>query len=157
MPKTNNSKGSKATPIKKKKLKTTDKSDLIKERVKMDKKRMIESLVKTLGIVTTAAKLAKIHRDTHYTWMKEDPDYKAAVDDVDNIAIDFVESKFHQQISAGDTTACIFYLKTKAKKRGYVERVEVKKEIVEDLDIPIIEWVATKKPEEKKPDESTNK
>lgn len=150
VPQTNRNKGSKGDTIKKDIPPKTDKSDTIKRRIAAGKKRMIESLVKTLGIVTTAVKLAKISRDTHYSWMKDDPEYKAAVEDVDNIAIDFVESQFHKRIQAGDTVACIFYLKTKAKKRGYIERVEVKKEIVEDLDIPVIDWVSTKKPDENK-------
>ena len=39
--------------------------------------------------------------------------------------MDFVESKLHKQIKDDNTTATIFYLKTKGKKRGYVERREV--------------------------------
>lgn len=88
------------------------------------KKAMIEALIKSLGVVTTAAKIAKIDRSTHYEWIKTDPEYKAAVDSIEDIAIDFAESKLHKRIEDGDTTATIFYLKTKGKKRGYVERTE---------------------------------
>lgn len=86
---------------------------------------MIQSLEKTLGIVTDAAKLTGIDRTTHYNWMESDKDYKTKVDSINDIAIDFVESKLHDKIKEGDTTAIIFYLKTKGKKRGYVERSEV--------------------------------
>lgn len=88
------------------------------------KAAMIEALEKSLGIVTTAAKSVGIARSTHYTWYEVDPDYKAAVDGIADIALDFAESQLHQQIKDKDTTATIFYLKTKGKKRGYVERME---------------------------------
>ena len=38
---------------------------------------------------------SKINRDTHYEWMKKDPQYKAAVDSLSDLAIDFAESKLH--------------------------------------------------------------
>jgi hypothetical protein len=42
-----------------------------------------------------------------------------------DVAIDFAESQLHKQIKEGNSTATIFFLKTKGKKRGYVERQEV--------------------------------
>jgi flagellar hook protein FlgE len=89
------------------------------------KKAMIEALTKSLGIVTNACKDVEISRQTHYRWMQEDEDYKKAVEDVADIAIDFAESALHKQIKENDTTATIFYLKTKGKKRGYVEKIEL--------------------------------
>lgn len=86
---------------------------------------MIQSLEKTLGIVTQAAQLTGIDRTTHYNWMESDHDYKSKVESVNDIAVDFVEGKLLDKIRDGDTTAIIFYLKTKGKKRGYVERSEV--------------------------------
>lgn len=85
---------------------------------------MIEALTKSLGIVTTACKTVNISRQTHYEWYKKDLEYKKSVDDIADIALDFAESKLHKQIDDGDTTATIFYLKTKGKKRGYIERTE---------------------------------
>jgi hypothetical protein len=89
------------------------------------KKAMIEALEKSLGIVTTACKIVGIDRGSHYNWMKADKEYEERVKEIENIAIDFAESKLHKQIEKGDTTATIFYLKTKAKNRGYVERQEI--------------------------------
>jgi len=88
------------------------------------KKATIESLEKSLGVVTTACKQVGIARSTFYEWMK-DPNFKKQVDDVQNIALDFAESQLHKQIQDGNTSATIFYLKTKGKGRGYVERQEI--------------------------------
>jgi hypothetical protein len=89
------------------------------------KKAMIEALEKSLGIVTSACKSVDISRETHYRWLREDADYKAAVEALSDVALDFAESQLHKQIKDGNSTATIFFLKTKGKKRGYVERQEL--------------------------------
>jgi len=89
------------------------------------KRAMIQALQKTLGIVTTACKQVEITRRTHYNWMNEDPDYAQAVNDVAEQAIDFVESQLFKQIKEGNTASTLFYLKTKAKHRGYIEKSEL--------------------------------
>jgi hypothetical protein len=86
---------------------------------------MIEALEKSLGVVTTACKTVGISRQTHYEWYREDEAYKAAVDSIADIALDFAESQLHKQIQNGEVSSTIFYLKTKGKKRGYVERQEL--------------------------------
>lgn len=88
------------------------------------KAAMIEALKQSLGIVTAAAEVVGIERSTHYDWLKVDEGYKAAVDSIQDITLDFAESKLHSLIKNDDTTATIFYLKTKGKKRGYIERIE---------------------------------
>jgi len=88
------------------------------------KKSMIEALEKSLGIVTTACKQIGIARQTHYDWIKQDEEYKSAVDSLQDMVLDFAESQLHKQIQGGEVSSTIFYLKTKGKKRGYVERTE---------------------------------
>lgn len=90
----------------------------------IQKKAMIDALEKSLGVVTDACKTVGIARSTHYEWYANDTDYKKSVDDVADIALDFAESKLHKSIEAGSDTATIFYLKTKGKKRGYIEKTE---------------------------------
>tara|TARA_R110001632_G_scaffold115698_1_gene227194 strand:- start:1120 stop:1479 length:360 start_codon:yes stop_codon:yes gene_type:complete len=96
----------------------TDKSDTIK-------KKLLLALEKSLGVVTTACKNVGIHRSTYYDYYKNDMKFKEEVDDIINVAIDFAESHLHEQIQDGNTSATIFYLKTKGKGRGYVERQEI--------------------------------
>ena len=89
------------------------------------KKAMIEALEKSLGVVTSACKNVGIGRTTFYEWLKDDIDFAQKVKDIDNIALDFVESELYKQIKEGSTVSTIFYLKTKGKKRGYIERQEI--------------------------------
>jgi hypothetical protein len=95
------------------------------DKTEQHKKAMLDALEKSLGVVTSAAKAVGVGRTTHYLWLQEDKEYKAAVDELSDVAIDFAESQLHKQIKEGNSTATIFFLKTKGKKRGYVERQEV--------------------------------
>ena len=89
------------------------------------KKTMLEALERSLGIVSTACEKAGVSRQTHYNWLKDDPEYKAAVDQIQESVIDFAESHLYKLIKEGNPAANIFYLKTKGKSRGYIERQEV--------------------------------
>jgi len=97
------------------------------------KKQLLEALRKSLGIVSTACKAVGVERSTHYDWLKADPNYAAAVAELDNVVLDFAESQLHKQVGDGDTTAIIFLLKCKGKKRGYVERTEIQHSVVGKL------------------------
>jgi len=89
------------------------------------KKAILEALEKSLGIVTTACKIVGINRGTFYKYINEDPEFKKAVKDIENISLDFAESKLLEQIKANNTAATIFYLKTKGKNRGYIEKQQI--------------------------------
>ena len=89
------------------------------------KKALLEALEKSLGIVTTACKIAGLGRTTFYEWYKTDQEFREATDELKDVALDFAESQLHKQISDNSTAATIFYLKTKGKNRGYVERQEI--------------------------------
>lgn len=102
-----------------KKINTMDKSRHIK------KETMLQALENSLGVVTVACKQAGIPRSTYYKWLKEDEDFKKEVKEIENIALDFGESQLHKQMKEGSTAATIFFLKTKGKRRGFVERSEL--------------------------------
>ena len=95
------------------------------DKTEQHKKAMLEALEKSLGVVTTACKSIGIGRTTHYMWLDEDPQYRRNVESISDIAVDFAESSLHKQIKDGNPTSTIFFLKTKGKKRGYVERQEI--------------------------------
>ena len=89
------------------------------------KKAMVEALTKALGIVKMACESVGISRQTHYNWLKDDPAYKEACDNLPEVVLDFAEHHLHKLISEGNPAATIFYLKTKGKVRGYIERQEI--------------------------------
>ena len=89
------------------------------------KKAMLDALEKALGIVTPACKNVGISRETHYRWLKEDEEYKEAVEEISDVALDFAESQLHKQIKDGNVAATIFFLKTQGKRRGYIEKQQL--------------------------------
>jgi hypothetical protein len=89
------------------------------------KKAFLAKMETTLGNITASCKAANIARSTYYEWMEKDPKFAAAVNELAEANIDFAESCLKQQIKDGNTTATIFYLKTKGKARGYIESHEI--------------------------------
>jgi len=96
----------------------TYKSDHVKD-------ELIKKLQFYLGNVKKSCDAMKINRSTYYEWYNNDPYFRQQVDDISEGVIDFVESELHNQIKEGNITAIIFFLKTKGKKRGYIERAEI--------------------------------
>lgn len=88
------------------------------------KKLFLEHLKDGKGIITYACEKTGISRQTFYNWVEKDQAFAKEVDIVNEITIDLVESKLLSAINNEDVTAIIFYLKTKGKKRGYVEQVD---------------------------------
>ncbi len=89
------------------------------------KKDLLDALERSLGIVSTACEKVGVDRKTHYNWLKDDPEYKEAVRAIEERTIDFAESHLHALIKDKNPAATIFFLKTKGKARGYVERQEI--------------------------------
>lgn len=94
------------------------------ERTTIQKKALIEAMEKSLGIVTQACKLAGLSRETYYNYYNSDPAFKKSCEDCADIALDFVESHAHKQIADDVPSTTIFYLKTRGRSRGYIERVD---------------------------------
>lgn len=93
-----------------------------------NKQNFLEALNASYGIIAEACEAMNMSRSTFYRWYKSDEVFKEQVDNVTETQIDYVESKLIKNISAGDTTAIIFYLKTKGKARGYSEKAKPKEE-----------------------------
>lgn len=88
-----------------------------------DKKiALLAALRTSLGVIAAACEAAGVSRQTYYLWRRTDEEFRIAADDIVETQVDFVESQFLNRIRCGDTTAMIFYLKTKGKHRGYTEK-----------------------------------
>lgn len=132
------------------------------EHTEQQKRKLLEMLRTTLGVVETACQRTGIGRTTHYDWLKKDKKYAKEVADIEEVALDFGVTQLHKlmggytlpdskvflvdhtEFKGGkaivtkkplvvplvkhhgpDASAVIFFLKSKGKKRGYVERNEV--------------------------------
>ena len=65
-------------------------------RTQINKKRMLQALEKPLGVVTTALKTTELSRTNYYKWLKEDEQFAKDVADIQNIANDFIKSKYYE-------------------------------------------------------------
>lgn len=63
-------------------------------------------------------------RATFYRKKEKSKKLQELISEADESLLDFAESKLVEKINDGDTTSLIFFLKTKGKKRGYIERTE---------------------------------
>ncbi len=90
-----------------------------------------EALLNSAGNISHACKKVGISRNTYYEWRKDDKDFDKVCEEQQEAIIDLVETKLMSNIQEGKTAEIIFFLKTKAKHRGYVEKQEV--EIKKDM------------------------
>ena len=91
---------------------------------KKNKDKFLQYLTEGKGIISYACQKAGIARRTYYNWLSKDEAFRNACDEINESVIDVVESKLLSKINDEDLTAIIFYLKTKGKHRGYVEKTE---------------------------------
>jgi hypothetical protein len=102
----------------------------------VNKQAFIKAYQANFGIVAGACKSVNISRTTYYNWLKDDPEFKAAVEAIEpvNDLLDLAENKLVHLINKGNPAAIFFLLKTKGKERGYIERQEI------DASITPINW-----------------
>lgn len=88
-------------------------------------KQAIEAIKGSRGFITTVANRLGCSRMNVYLLMKKYPTVKQAILDEKDEMKDFAEAQLFQNIKDGKETSLIFYLKTQAKDRGYIERQEI--------------------------------
>jgi len=78
---------------------------------------------KGCNITATCTALC-ISRKTFYEWKEKKKKLAEGLEAAEEAVIDFAESKLVEHINNNDVQALIFFLRTKGKKRGYVEKTE---------------------------------
>lgn len=109
---------------------------------KPSNEKLVELFRKHLGRKSHVAEALKISRTTLDAWIRDDSALAEAIEAQGEANIDYVESKLFELIEGvtvqekkgremviydlpPNVTAIIFFLKTKGKSRGYVERQEI--------------------------------
>ena len=109
----------------------------------LKKETLLQALESSLGIVSTACNRSGISRSSFYKWYKEDKEFRKKVDEIDNLKLDFVESKLFKNIENEKEKSIIFYLQHKGHKRGYIQRQNINltsnEEDIKKIEIEIIE------------------
>ena len=98
--------------------------------MKVTTKLLKATLIKTYGHVLPAIRVLKkdygidTSRNSVYKRIRNNPSLKEAVNEALENLKDIAEHELSRNITKGNMTAIMFFLKTKAKDRGYVEKVE---------------------------------
>lgn len=90
-------------------------------KIKYSYQQVADALTECRGMVTYAAKHLGTTYDNLTSFIKANPKLDKHIESLQERRLDFAESKLDTLIAKEDKTAIIFFLKTKGKKRGYIE------------------------------------
>jgi len=90
-----------------------------------DNQELIKAITESHGNVTHAAGKVGVCRQTLAKWIKEDEELSKAHHSTKESFKDKAETMLQTKVLQGDNTCLIFYLKTQAKDRGYIEKQQI--------------------------------
>jgi hypothetical protein len=106
------------------------------------KEAFIIAYRENFGNITIACQACGISRTMYQGWMKNDNEFKKALAEIEpeELMLDWGEHKLMERITKGDTLATMFLLKTKGKRRGYIEKTEVAHEgdVVKQITVNVV-------------------
>lgn len=118
------------------------------ENVAKNKKALINALTNNNGHVSRACEDVGISRTMYYNYLNSDPEFKAEIDAIEDNTIELVEQEMLNRIFQGSDKLIEFYLKTKAKKKGYGANIDVTSNGASVVPPTINVILGKKKPEE---------
>lgn len=89
------------------------------------KKKFLELFKSKAGNISQLCESVGIARKTYYEWLKKDKKFEADIEAENEALIDTVESYLFKNIQQGKEASIFFFLKCKAKHRGYIEKSEM--------------------------------
>ena len=92
---------------------------------KYTQEQVIEALEQSKGLIAPAARALGCSRDTIRSYLDEYSAVAQAKLDQEEAVKDMAENALYAAILRGEAWAICFYLKCRAKDRGYVERAEL--------------------------------
>jgi hypothetical protein len=108
----------------------------------ISKEAFIIAYKENFGNITIACESAGVGRGQYKAWCDKDPEFRQRLAEIEpeEIMLDFGEHKLMERIAKGDTLATMFLLKTKGKRRGYIERQEVAHEgdVVKQITVNVL-------------------
>ena len=104
-------------------IEANDGPDFKPEDLPLKKRIFFAAMIRSFGNITQSCQVAGIKRKTYSAWRREDENFRRLIDEgeFEDRLLDFAESKLIHKIEQGDVIATIFFLKTKGKRRGYIE------------------------------------
>jgi hypothetical protein len=108
----------------------------------ISKEAFIIAYKENFGNITIACESAGVGRGQYKAWCDKDSEFRQRLAEIEpeEIMLDFGEHKLMERIAKGDTLATMFLLKTKGKRRGYIERQEVAHEgdVVKQITVNVL-------------------
>ena len=86
--------------------------------------QMVEAIREAEGNLSQAARLVGCSRTTVHRYVNDYATVAEAYEEANESALDIAENELMKLVKKGSIPAIIFFLKTKGKSRGYVERQE---------------------------------
>lgn len=91
---------------------------------KLSKSDYIEALRAARGLVSVAAERLGVTQSGVYKAIQRYPELREVQEEATEKMLDFAEAKLYQHIADDNLQATMFYLKTRGKHRGFVEKQE---------------------------------
>ena len=108
----------------------------------ISKEAFIIAYKENFGNITISCEAAGVSRGMYKSWCEKDPEFRKRLAEIEpeEIMLDFGEQKLMERIARGDTLATMFLLKTKGKRRGYIEKQEVAHEgdVVKQITVNVV-------------------
>lgn len=93
--------------------------------MKINRKKVINALKDSFGNQSVIAQRCGVERATITQFLNKNLDIREMIEQEREKLIDVAEIKLNSKITEGSDRAIEFFLKTKGKKRGYVEKSEI--------------------------------